>query len=121
MGQPSTCPSCGHYNPQGEEDCLNCGEPLSVVARVLTRQGNIGPPFWMRQLRSRVADLKHQEALASEQRYEQLQAIDRRRISAEAEAHARQQAKDRQMMLILGFAILVMVVVALAAAIASFI
>ena len=116
MGQPASCPSCGWDNPQGEEECGNCGEPLSIAARVLTRLGNLGPPFWIRQLRSRVAELKQREALASEQRFEQLQDIDRRRMAAEVEAHMRQQVKDRQMMLILAFGIVVLIVVVLAVA-----
>jgi hypothetical protein len=103
--QSVTCPACGWENVQGAEDCRNCGEPLSVVARVLTRQGAVGPPFWLGRVRDRADELKRREAWASEQRMEQLREIDRRRMQDDARALARQRAADRQIVLVLGLAL----------------
>jgi len=111
QGQPVTCPACGWENPQGAEDCRNCGEALSMVARVLTRQGALGPPFWLGRVRDRADELKRREAWASEQRMEHLREIDRRRIQDEARALARQRAADRHIVLALGVAVAVLAVI----------
>lgn len=88
------CPACGTLNAQGADECSNCGEPLSIVASVLDRQGSLGTPLWVRRLRSQVADLKQREQQASDERMAAFQQIDQRRIAAEAAAQARQRAKD---------------------------
>lgn len=89
-----------------------------MIARVLTRQGTTGPPFWLGRVRNRAGDLKEQEARASEQRIEQLWEVDRRRQKDDARVMARQRATDLQVVLvmavalgILGLVVLVLVVV----------
>ena len=102
--QPVRCPVCGWQNPRRSEVCANCGEPLTMIGRVLTRQGTVGPPFWLGRVRSRAGDLKEQEARASELRMEQLRDVDRRRHLDDARALARQRATDRQIVLVVGLA-----------------
>jgi len=102
--QPVRCPVCGWQNPRRSEVCSNCGEPLTMIARVLTRQGTVGPPFWLGRVRSRAGELKEQGARASELRMEQLLDIDRRRQQDDARALARQRATDRQIVLVVGLA-----------------
>ena len=105
LAQPVRCPACGWENAQAADVCINCGEPLTVVARVLTRQGTVGPPFWLGRVRSRAGDLKEQEARASELRMEQLRDVDRRRHLDDARALARQREADRRMVLVVGLAV----------------
>ena len=109
------CPSCTEVNLKAADHCSNCGEPLSIVASVIDRQGSTGNPLWIRRLRSQVADLKESEARASEDRFEEFVEIDRRRKTADAEAHARQRQTDKNIIfygaaaiLIVAFVILVL-------------
>lgn len=88
------CPACGEQNSQAAELCGNCGEPLSIVASIIDRQGRLGPPLWVRRLRSQVADLKQREERASEERFAAFQLTDQRRMQAEATAHAQQRTRD---------------------------
>ncbi len=88
------CPACGELNSQAAELCDNCGEPLSIVASIIDRQGTLGPPLWVRRLRSQVADLKQREEQASVERFAAFQEVDQRRMQAEARAHARQRSRD---------------------------
>ena len=104
QAQAVRCPTCDWENAQAADVCVNCGEPLTVVARVLTRQGTVGPPFWLGRVRSRAGDLKEQAARASELRMEQLLDIDRRRHLDDARTLARQRATDRQIVLVVGVA-----------------
>ena len=92
------CPACGELNDQGADLCSNCGEPLSIVASVIDRQGGSSRPLWIRRLQTQIADLKESEASASADRFEEFVEIDQRRLRAEAEAHARQQQKDRSIL-----------------------
>lgn len=92
------CPACGERNPRAAEQCQNCGEPLSIVASIIDRQGSPGPPLWMRRLRSQVGDLKLREEQASQTRLAAFQEVDRRRIAHETAAHARQQARDSNLL-----------------------
>lgn len=105
------CPACGELNLKGADNCSNCGEPLSIVASVIDRQGSTGNPLWIRRLRSQVASLKESEARASEDRFEEFVEIDRRRKAAEAEAYARQKQTDRNILFYGAAAILIIVLV----------
>ena len=109
--QPIRCPICGWQNPRRSEVCANCGEPLTMIGRVLTRQGTAGPPPWLGRVRSRAGELKEQGARASEQRMEQLLDIDRRRHLDDARALARQRATDRQVVLVVGVGVGVLALV----------
>ncbi|MFV1857725.1 MAG: hypothetical protein ACC647_00035, partial [Anaerolineales bacterium] len=107
------CPACGELNEQGADLCSNCGEPLSIVASVIDRQGGTGRPLWIRRLQTQVAGLQKSEARASADRFEELMEIDRKREAAEAEAHASQQEKDRSILFYGAVAILLIVLVVL--------
>jgi hypothetical protein len=107
------CPACGELNLKGADDCSNCGEPLSIVASVIDRQGSIFNPLWIRRLQAQVAGLKESEARASEERFEELMTIDRRRKAAEAEAYARQIQTDRNILFYGAAAVLLIVLVVL--------
>ena len=115
----TTCPACGVRNAKGADSCVNCQEPLSIVASILNRQGSKGPPLWIRRLRSQVGALQASEAKASSQRFESLLEIDRRRLRAEADDRVRQRERDRQILFyglvgILVLAISVLLILALA-------
>lgn len=88
------CPACGERNSRAAENCSNCGEPLSIVASILDRQGSLGPPLWVRRLRSQVGELKLREEQASLSRFAAFQEVDQRRLAQEAAARARQQERD---------------------------
>lgn len=107
------CPACGELNEQGADRCSNCGEPLSIVASVLDRQGSTGQPLWIRRLHTQVADLKESEARASADRFEEFMEMDRRRMKAEAEAHARQRQTDGNIIFYGAAAVLLMVLLLL--------
>lgn len=117
--QPIRCPACGWENPRRSELCANCGEPLTMVAQVLTRQGTTGMPIWLGRVRNRAGDLKAQEARASEKRMERLMEIDRRRQLEDARQLARQRANDRRMVLVVGLALGVFGIVVLVLALLS--
>lgn len=107
------CPACGELNLKGADDCSNCGEPLSIVASVIDRQGSTGNPLWIRRLHSQVASLKESEARASEGRFEEFVEIDRKRKAAEAEAYTRQKQTDRNILFFGAAAVLIIVLVIL--------
>ncbi len=107
------CPACGELNLKGADDCSNCGEPLSIVASVIDRQGSTFNPLWIRRLQSQVAGLKESEARASEERFEEFMEIDRRRKAVEAEAYARQKQTDRNILFYGAAAVLLIVLVVL--------
>ncbi|MFQ5942198.1 MAG: hypothetical protein ACE5JF_01465 [Anaerolineales bacterium] len=113
IAERTECPACGELNDHGADLCSNCGEPLSIVASVIDRQGGSGQLLWIRRLQSQVADLKESEARASADRFEEFMEIDRRRKVAEAEAHARQQQTDRNILFYGAAAILLVVLMVL--------
>lgn len=107
------CPACTELNLKGADICTNCGEPLSIVASVIDRQGSTGNPLWIRRLQSQVADLKEREARASAERFDEFVEIDRRRKAAEAGAYARQQQSDRNILFYGAAAVLLIVLIVL--------
>jgi hypothetical protein len=109
------CPACGFQNSRAAELCANCAEPLSIVASIMDRQGSLGPPLWIRRLRSQVGALKKSEARASAERFAALAEIDLRRIEAETDAATRQEEKDRNIIFYGLVAILVVALLVLAA------
>ena len=98
VAERTQCPACSELNVKGADFCSNCGEPLSIVASVLDRQGGLGEPLWIRRLRGQVSALKEREAYASEQRFEKLVEVDRRRKQIEREAYVQQQEADRSIL-----------------------
>lgn len=111
VGESTRCPSCLKENGPGADVCAFCGEPLSIVARVLDRHGVLGPPLWLRRVRSQVAALQAQELEASDLRMETFRELDQRREQEQSEAAARQRARDQQMFQIVFLALAVFVVI----------
>ena len=112
----SVCQVCGKVNPQEQEHCWNCAEPLTIVARVLGRPSDAFTPRWLEQARSMATDLKDSAETASRDRLADMDAIDRRRIEREASQAALQRVRDRQVMT--GAAIAVLILLAGFAALA---
>ncbi len=118
LTERTECPACGELNLKGADICSNCDEPLSIVARVIDRQGSKSNPLWIRRLQSQVANLKESETRASGDRFEKFVEIDRKRMAAEAKAHARQKETDRNILfygaaVVLLIALVVLVLVAI--------
>ena len=100
IGEAQVCSACGHLNPRHAEQCLECGEPLTVIARVVLRQGNAArSPAFLERARGQAAGLKADEVRASQERMDRFREMDRLRLTEEAEALARQQVRDRQILI----------------------
>lgn len=110
------CQACGKVNPQEQEHCWNCAEPLTIVARVLGRPSDAFTPHWLQQARSMATDLKDSAETASRDRLADMDAIDRRRIERETSQAALQRVRDQQVMA--GAAIVVLILLAGFAALA---
>ncbi len=110
---PISCPSCEHPNVPGAEACEFCGEPLSLVARVVERQ--LAQPSLRRldQVRAQAPALKAEGEKASEarmatyRRAEQLRVQELRRMSAA-------RAEEDRGLLLAAAAVVAFVLVALA-------
>ena len=113
ISERTECPACGANNEQGSEQCYNCGEPLSIVASVIDRQGGTGRLLWIRRLQSQVADLKSSEAQASADRLEEFIEVDRKRMQREAEAYARSKQTERNILFYGAAAFLLIVLIGL--------
>jgi hypothetical protein len=91
------CPVCESINTVVAEHCLVCGEPLSIVSKVISRhEGDGFQPVFLEHARIRAAGLKDQGASASEKRMRTLQEIDERRELAQAEAREMQRKADQR-------------------------
>jgi predicted amidophosphoribosyltransferase len=89
------CPSCQSLNPIGMETCSVCGEPLTIVGRVISRQGSQTKSQRLEQMRARAGVLKEEARVSSEVRMTEFVKIDRRRIEREREESYIQQLRDR--------------------------
>jgi Zn ribbon nucleic-acid-binding protein len=91
------CPVCERINLVDVEYCIVCGEPLSIVSKVISRHDGAGfQPVFLEHARSRATDLKEKGAAASERRMSVLQDIDDRRELAQAEAREFQRKSDQR-------------------------
>lgn len=91
------CPACQSINELGVEMCAACGEPLTIVGRVLSRQGLQTRSQRLEQMRFRNEAIKEEERLSSDVRMSGFVEIDRRRIEAEHESLLAQQALDKRL------------------------
>jgi hypothetical protein len=94
------CPTCSGPVTEEAEACPHCGEPLSVVGKVVSRQLDVRPPRWLRVARARASSLRRQDEPHSRLRMEALLEIDRRRLEMAAEGEARRRLRDRQTLMI---------------------
>ncbi len=94
------CSACSQINPPEAEQCLNCGEPLTMTARVVLRQGKAArEPFFLERARGMAAGLKSQEDLASRERMDRFREMDRSRQMRDAKELARRETRDRKLLL----------------------
>jgi hypothetical protein len=63
----------------------------------MIRQESSDQPYRLKQVRSQAAVIKERESRESEKRMAVLQAVDQRRIAAEAEAKEAQEAYQRKL------------------------
>lgn len=94
-GIPLICPSCSWINTQEAERCPKCGEPLNVIAQVISRQDTMGGPQWLKRVQSQAGEIKSSEEQASQLRLQKLQEIDRKREETFAEQKNKQSKEDR--------------------------
>ena len=109
-GKPLLCPACGWINNNNEDVCPDCGEPLNIVAQVISRQDRSGTPQWLSRVQSQAGEIKSQEEAASQIRYEALEEIDRRRIEANRKDLEKQRERDKGILI---GVVIIFVVVAL--------
>lgn len=99
------------------ETCSICGEPLTIVGRVISRQGSQTKSQRLEQMRSRAGVLKEEARVSSEVRMAEFVEIDRRRIEREREESYVQKLRDRLLFrnvaIGLGVFLLIVVVVTL--------
>lgn len=90
------CPACGHENIFNAENCIVCGEPLTIVSQIMIMQSDHNQPFRLKQVRSQASAIKEREERASQNRMEAFQEIDRRREQVLAEAQEAQKVYQRR-------------------------
>jgi ribosomal protein L40E len=120
IGEAKVCSACGHLNPRPAEQCLKCGEPLTVIARVVLRHGNAARnPAFLERARGQAAGLKADEVRASQERMDRFREMDRLRLTDEAEAYARQQVRDRRILIASASALGILVIAILISLLAA--
>jgi len=93
------CPSCREPNPPESEECIACGEPLTLVSQVMMRHSNLDSgPYRLRQAREQAARIKESEERSSQQRIRDLEAVDRKRIQAAREAEMARRKEQSQLL-----------------------
>jgi hypothetical protein len=100
------CPDCSTANWSGAEQCVNCGRALDAVALISTRFG-VDPAARLNQQARESAALKSLEAVDSQRRMGELEAIEQRRQALLTAARRRRDGQQRLMGL--GLALLVIV------------
>jgi DNA-directed RNA polymerase subunit RPC12/RpoP len=109
VGESHVCPVCKQINPPEAEQCLKCGEPLTMTARVVLRHMTAArQPLFLEQARGMAAGLKSKGDLASEERMDRFREIDRKRESQDAKELARREMRDRKLLLVSAGAVAVL-------------
>jgi hypothetical protein len=100
------CPSCREPNQPESEECISCGEPLTLVSQVMMRHSDLDSgPYRLRQAREQAARIKESEERSSQQRIRDLEEVDQKRIQAAREAEMARR-KEQSRLLIITFAII---------------
>jgi hypothetical protein len=89
------CPACKRANDIGLENCSICGEPLTIVAAVISRQAAGQGSQRLEQLKGQAREIKAQAEVHSQARMTDFQEVDHRRIESEREASVQQRLKDQ--------------------------
>lgn len=96
----SPCPICGHLNLPGSEQCVVCAEPLSIAARVVSRQAGVQSLPWLDRVRSQAGDLKATGERASQSRMAVFQRAEDRREVELRRMTSVQARKDRKLVVL---------------------
>lgn len=107
-GKPLICPACDRINEELSDVCLNCGEPMTVVAQVLRRGGSGGSPRWLELSHTQANKLKAEGERTSAERMREFQEIDRRRIETDSRELRKRMERDRRMLV--GVLIVILIV-----------
>ncbi len=110
-GLPLVCPSCGWINTVEAESCPNCGEPMNVITQVISRQDRSRGPQFLARVRSQVEEIKKTEEIASQDRLQKLQEIDRKREDAIAVEKARRSQDDRFFLILIASGVLIVIII----------
>ena len=110
-GIPLLCPSCGWINTLDAESCPICGEPLNVVAQVISRQDPAASPAFLRRVQSQAENIKASEELASQNRFQKLQEIDRVREDSIAKDKVRRSQDDRFFLILIASGVIIIILI----------
>lgn len=99
--QSVNCPTCGLINSTGDENCFNCGEPLTIIGQIMSRHTGDDQPLRLKQMRSQASALKERDAEPSRRRMEKFQETDRRREQSVYEAMEAQKVSNRRISTVL--------------------
>jgi type IV secretory pathway component VirB8 len=84
---------------------------MNVVAQVISRQDISGGPLWLKRVQSQAEEIKKSEEIASQDRFQKLQEIDRKREAAFAEKKARRSRDDRFFLILIGVGVLLVIII----------
>ena len=110
-GLPLICPSCGWINTIEAESCPDCSEPLTVITQVISRQDTSQGPRWLARVQSQAEEMKKTEEIASQDRLQKLQEIDRQREDAIANEKARRSKDDRFFLILIASVVVIAIII----------
>jgi hypothetical protein len=110
-GLPLVCPSCSWINTIEAERCPQCGEPLTVISQVISRQDASQGPQWLRRVQSQAEVIKQSEEIASQKRLQKLQEIDRKREEAVSAEKAQRTKDDRFFLMLIASGVLLVIII----------
>lgn len=110
------CPNCGTRNAFENTRCSQCDQALAISSRVLDRQKQQGLPEPIDEMRRRAGSIKSQASMASAERMNRFETIDKRRRSftEKMEREARQRGKRILQLALAGFGLFLLILLAAA-------
>jgi len=92
------CPACKRANEIGIAHCSICGEPLTVIGAVISRQAAGHGSQRLEQLKTQAGEIKAQAERHSKVRMADLEDVDHRRIQSERDASFQQHMRDQSIL-----------------------
>lgn len=92
------CPACKRPNVIGRENCTACGEPLTVIGAVISRQVAGFGSHRLEQLKNQANEIKTSAEQHSNARMSILKDLDQRRIESDREAAEQQDLRDQSVL-----------------------
>lgn len=92
------CPACKRSNEIGLENCSVCGEPLTVIGAVISRQVAGYGSLRLEQVKAQANEIKAQAEQHSRVRMSAFNEVDQRRKQAEQEDAVQQQVRDHEIL-----------------------